>query len=135
MTCDFTEEIASHWKRAQQSIEAARSLCGAGFFDDAASRAYYAAFHAASAALLAHGLAFKKHGAIIGAVNKQFVHPGRVTIETGKWLSWLFELRSVGDYGEIIHVSEDQARLALSRAQKLIETFRKLFNQNSDISE
>lgn len=124
MTPGFSEEVAAHLERAQQALEAARTLCEAGLFDDAASRAYYAAFHAASAALMAHGLTFKKHGAIIGAVHKQFIHPGEVSGETGKWLTWLFELRSVGDYGEILHVGEDQARLALKRAQTLVETFQ-----------
>lgn len=126
MTRNFEEEVKAHWERAQQAIQAACTLCDAGLFDDAASRAYYAAFHAASAALMAHGLSFKKHGAIIGAVHKQFVHTGVVAVETGKWLTWLFELRSVGDYGEIIHVGEDQARLALNRARNLLETFQKL---------
>lgn len=72
------------------------------------------------------GLTFKKHGAIIGAVHKQFIHTGAVTVETGKWLTWLFELRSVGDYAETIHVGEDQARLALKRAQTLVETFQRV---------
>jgi len=123
---DFAEEVAAHMERAQQALEAARTLCDAGFFDDVASRAYYAAFHAAAAVLMARGLTFKKHGAVIGAVHKELVHTGAVTVETGKHLTWLFELRSVGDYGEILHVDEDQARLAVSRARSLIQVFQDL---------
>jgi uncharacterized protein (UPF0332 family) len=123
---DFAEEVTAHMERAQGAFEAARTLCEAGFFDDAASRAYYAAFHAASAVLMNRGLSFKKHGAIISTVHKQLVHTGALSVEMGKWLTWLFELRSVGDYGEIIHVDENQARLALIRAGHLIEAFRRL---------
>ena len=119
-------EVAAHMERACQSAEAARTLCDAGLFDDAASRAYYAAFHAATAVLMARGLTFRKHGAIIGAVHKHLVHAGVLTVEMGKWLAWLFELRSVGDYGEIIHVDADQARLALARAQALVGAFQRL---------
>jgi uncharacterized protein (UPF0332 family) len=123
---DVSEEVTAHMQRAQQSLEAARTLRDAGLFDDTASRAYYAAFHAASAVLMSRGSTFKKHGAVIGAVHKQLVHTGTLTVEMGKWLTWLFELRSVGDYGEIIHVEEAQARLALDRAKRLIEVFDKL---------
>jgi len=123
---DFAEEVAAHMERAQQALQAARTLCDAGLFDDVASRAYYAAFHAAAAVLMARELTYKKHAAIIGAVHKELVHTGAVTAETGKHLTWLFELRSVGDYGEIIHVDEGQARLAVSRAEGLIHVFQEL---------
>ena len=126
MNGDFSEEVLAHMDRARQALAAARSLCGAGLFDDAASRAYYAAFHGASAALMARGLTVRKHGALIGAVHRQLIHGGVVPAETGKWLTWLFELRSVGDYAEIIHVNEQQALLALTRAQQLVETFEGL---------
>lgn len=119
------EEITAHLERAQHALEAAQALCNAGLFDDAASRAYYAAFHAASAALMAQGQTFKKHSALIGAVHKYLVKTGLLDVEAGKALTWLFELRAVGDYGEIIHVDESQARLALTRAQVLYSTFRK----------
>jgi rhodanese-related sulfurtransferase len=43
-------EIAANWSRAEDSIAAAKTLVEAGFYDFAASRAYYAGFHAAAAA-------------------------------------------------------------------------------------
>jgi len=124
-----TEEVAAHMERARQAIEAAETLCGAAFFDDAASRAYYAAFHAASAALMQCGYSFKKHGAVIGAVHRYFVKTGAMDVEAGKWLTWLFELRAVGDYGEIIHVDDTQARLAVARARALIDAFSSILHR------
>ena len=44
--------------KAARTLEAAQSVVENGFFDDASSRAYYAAFHAASAALAGRGLFF-----------------------------------------------------------------------------
>lgn len=124
---DFSPgEVRTHLERAGKALEAADTLCDAGLFDDAASRAYYAAFHAASAALASRGLTFRKHGAVIGAVHKWFVRTGEVEAETGKWLTWLFELRSVGDYGEMVHVNEEQARMACERATTLVRIFQKL---------
>ena len=129
MKRDFAEEVTVHMERARQAIEAAETLCAAGLFDDAASRAYYAAFHAASAALMERGLTFKKHGALIGAVHRYLVNAGAINVETGKWLAWLFELRAIGDYGEIVHVDQDLARLALTRARALVDEFHALLQK------
>lgn len=44
MTARYAEEIAANIERAEQSLGAARSLVAQGYYDIAASRAYYAAF-------------------------------------------------------------------------------------------
>jgi uncharacterized protein (UPF0332 family) len=44
MTSDRELEIAANLERAEQSIQAARDLAGKGYYDFAASRAYYAPF-------------------------------------------------------------------------------------------
>jgi HEPN domain len=46
-------EIVELWQRAQEALRATGTLLAAGFPDFAAARAYYAAFYAASALLLA----------------------------------------------------------------------------------
>lgn len=50
------DEIAAYMDRAERSIQAARQLVSGGYYDFAASRAYYAAFYAAMALLLREGL-------------------------------------------------------------------------------
>lgn len=55
-----------------------------GFHDVAASRAYYAVFYAASAALMAEGLGFTKHGGLITAVHQHLIKPGRLDVAFGK---------------------------------------------------
>ena len=49
------EMIVGQIRKAEDKLAAARSLLRDAHLDDAISRAYYAAFHAASAALLAPG--------------------------------------------------------------------------------
>ncbi len=46
-----TDEITAFMERAERSVEAARQLATGGYYDFAASRAYYAAFYAATALL------------------------------------------------------------------------------------
>ena len=55
MTPPYPDEVKANMERAIRSIEAARQLMSGGYLDFAASRAYYAAFYAASAVLLAEG--------------------------------------------------------------------------------
>jgi len=68
--------VAGLLAHARAKLDAARVLLEARAPGDAASRAYYAAFHAVSAALLARGQAFSSHAQVLGAFNRDFVHAG-----------------------------------------------------------
>ena len=65
MTQLYPEEVGAHLERAVQSIQAARDLASTGYYDFAASRAYYGAFYAATAVLLSEGLESSKHSGVI----------------------------------------------------------------------
>lgn len=49
---DNTEEFSANLERARTSLRAAKDMVEKEYYDIAASRAYYAAFYAASALLL-----------------------------------------------------------------------------------
>ncbi len=51
-------QVQAEWRRAQKALQAAALLQQNGLAEDAISRAYYAAMHAAKAALLVHADAF-----------------------------------------------------------------------------
>ena len=116
-----TSEIAAYMERAEQSIQAARQLASSGYYDFAASRAYYAAFYAATALLLSEGVELSKHSAVIASIHQRFVKTGRLDKEHGKTLNWLFELRSIGDYGGVAHVSSQEAEQAIVAAERFAE--------------
>ena len=126
MTSQFADEIAAHLERAEQSIQAARQLASGGYHDFAASRAYYAAFYAATAVLLHEGLELSKHSAVIASIHQRFVKTGKLDQEHGKALNWLFELRGVGDYGGTAHVSRQEVEQALEAAEKFLESIKPL---------
>ncbi len=116
----YDREIAANLERAQQSIQAAKELATSGFYDFAASRSYYAAFYAATVALLDEGLEFSKHSGVIASIHQRLVKTGRLDKEQGKELNWLFELRSVGDYGVTVHVSKEDAEKATRVAESFL---------------
>lgn len=122
----YAEEVMAYLQRAEQSIEASRQLYEAGFYDFAASRAQYAAFYAATALLLSEGLEYSKHSAVISSIHQRFVKSGRLSREQGKQLNWLFELRSIGDYGGIEHVSGEQAEEPIAAAKEFVQVIQEL---------
>lgn len=64
----------------------------------AASRAYYAVFDAADAALVSIGQARSKHGAVIAAFGQFVVKQGGFDPAIARTLRQLFELRNAADY-------------------------------------
>lgn len=122
----YEREIAANLDRAEQSIQAAKELAASGFYDFAASRVYYAAFYAATAALLDEGLEFSKHSGVIASIHQRLVKTGKLDKEQGKELNWLFELRNVGDYGVTVHVSQQDAERAIRVAENFLRVIKSL---------
>ena len=134
MSGQFAEEIAANLERAEQSIEAARQLESGLYYDFAAARAYYAAFYAATALLLNEGVEMSKHSGVIAAIHQRFVKTGKLDKTLGKSLNWLFELRSVGDYGGLSHVSREEGQQAVEAADSFLDAvLQLLLTSNLDI--
>jgi uncharacterized protein (UPF0332 family) len=131
MMLKYAEEIAANLERADQSIRAARELAARGY-DFVASRAYYAAFYAATAILLHEELEFSKHSAVIASIHQRFVKTGRLDKKYGKDLNWLFELRGVGDYGATVHVSQQDAEKAIRAAEGFVQAIEALIQKETE---
>jgi uncharacterized protein (UPF0332 family) len=128
MTGQFADETAANLERAEQSLGAAQQLSASGYYDFAASRAYYAAFYGATAALLSEGLDVSKHSAVIALIHQRLVRTGKLSREHGKALNWLFELRGVGDYGGVAHVAREELVQAIDAAAKFLAAIRSLLD-------
>ena len=111
--------IARLIEKAGESIEVARSVSADGHHEFAASRAYYAMFYAAEAALLSRNLSFSKHSAVIANFNRTFVKTGVFGPEMSKALQLGFDLRQQGDY-TILPVSEERITGLLARADSFV---------------
>lgn len=116
----MTSEAGAFWERAVEGIEAARALVSLSFFDAAASRSYYAAFHAVSALLAREGKMFTKHSAVERAVHRDLVHSGRWDKGLGSEYTFLRSLRETGDYGGAQRVSKSAAERAVDAAERVI---------------
>jgi uncharacterized protein (UPF0332 family) len=63
---------------------------------------------------------------VIAAIHQHLVKPGKLDQQQGKALNLLFELRSVGDYGATVHVSEAQAIQAIRLASDFLHAVEPL---------
>ena len=110
---------AMEWDRARRTLKSARQLVESDP-DSAASRAYYAAFHALTALFALRGRMFTKHSSLRAAFHRDLVQHGLLSREAGKQYDFLMDLRETGDYGGIVRVSPQDARQAVDKAGAFI---------------
>jgi uncharacterized protein (UPF0332 family) len=112
--------------KAERKMVSARLSLEAGQYDDAASRAYYAVFHAVSAVLAERGLAYSSHGQTLGAFNREIVKTGSLPSDTFAKIQRLFQDRHTGDYDVSRFLDEDTGRRAVEDATWLVAECRRL---------
>ena len=121
---------ASLVAKAERACSSARVLLDLGDVDGATSRAYYAMFDAAGAALLASGSASdpnvtRTHSGLIGAFGLHLVNNGLVPKEMGQQLNRAEGKRQVADYnGYSVEVSD--AREMVEQAETFVALVRGL---------
>ena len=107
---NLSEEAQANLARAEASLRAAKLLLDSDLTDDAASRAYYAAFSSATALLLEkQELEFKSHGGLWRAVSLHFVKTGKLSQAINSEVNRLTEIRSLADYGDVERVTTEEA--------------------------
>jgi len=101
-------------ERSEACLREARTLADAGLPYGAASRAYYAVFHAARALLFSVGIDPRSHRGLVGLVGEHFVKPGLLPAELGRVLSRMQRDREDADYvsGAVFTPAEVDAMIA-----------------------
>jgi len=70
------KDVQKHLESAEMFLKESEHLFSGGFYNGTVGRAYYAMFHAATAALLAKDVERTSHHAIISAFGEFIVKPG-----------------------------------------------------------
>ncbi|MGH2747903.1 MAG: HEPN domain-containing protein [Actinomycetota bacterium] len=115
MTSDWERAL----NRARDDLGAANHLRASGHAPQACSRAYFAAFYAASAALSLLGETRTKHSGVLSAFHDKVIRDGGFDTETGRMLGWLFDLRNTADY-RWDPVAASDAEEAFERASRFV---------------
>lgn len=115
------ELIQSYLAKARDKVRVARELRDLGDWDDAVSRAYYAALHAAQAALLTEGQRADTHRGVVVLFGLLLVKPGKLDRRWGKFLANLKDDRETSDYDPVSYIDEATARRAVAEAEEFVE--------------
>ena len=116
MSLDYARNL---WDRASNALKSAEALLTVSA-DDAASRTYYAVFHAVSAAFALSGQTFTRHSALRAAVHRDWVKAGIWAVQLGADFDAIWELRDLGDYGGTQHVQTEDAAAAVEAARRIL---------------
>jgi len=118
------ELLRSHLAKADEKARVARELYAKAYWDDAVSRAYYAAFHAAQAALLTEGQRADTHRGLVTLFGLLLVKTGKLDKQWGKFLANLKDDREAGDYEALSYLDQTTARRAIEEAEEFVATVR-----------
>ena len=119
--------------KAHQATRSAQLLLESGDIEGACDRAYYAMFNAARAALVSTQAPVppeiaRTHGGLISAFSQYLVKTGKVSIELGRALNKVEDLRLIADYkGDVIE--KDIATWAVNEANAFVEAMGMLCNR------
>ena len=120
---ELSEEIQKLMAEAERSLGAAGGLLDDEYFDYAASRAYYAMFYAASAALLTKGLTFSRHSGVVSGFGRHFSSAGLLPRQLHLDFDKAQKLRQLGDYSTEPFV-ESTAIEVLEKARRFVDAVR-----------
>ncbi|MCL6479891.1 MAG: HEPN domain-containing protein [Peptococcaceae bacterium] len=118
-------------KSARDRLVVAEELFKNGHYLDAVSKAYYAIFQAARAALATLKLDSRKHSGIISMFNINFIKTGILPKEYRKIFVSAQDLRLASDYDDFYLVSRNEAERSLENARIFISGVEE-YLQNSE---
>lgn len=120
----MNEDAKKFLERADEALESASILHEAAHYLDAVSRAYYAMYHAAMAALSTVNVPVKTHKGAINQFYQHFIASGKLPAELGRSFSYAFEKRTSGDYEVYFELDETDSAKILRDAQFFLSSIR-----------
>ncbi|NBB86543.1 MAG: HEPN domain-containing protein [Bacteroidetes bacterium] len=115
-----------HLDRARSLLESASLLRDNDFLADAVSRAYYAMFTAARAALLANDIEARTHRGVRRVFSDHFIRTGAIAEDLGRWFSRAGQLRNLADYDPDASSDPAEVDVLLSQSEAFVAEIEKL---------
>jgi hypothetical protein len=132
----MTEESSRNFveaslQRAEKALKSAKLLEENGQLEDAASRAYYAMFHAARALLFSKGVTARTHRGTISLFGEKIVKQGILHAEFADMLRKAFDLRQKSDYELYTELNAELVKETIRNAGKLTEKVKELIETST----
>ena len=120
------EKIRALENKAQKYLRSAAVLLELEDLDSCASRAYFAMFYAAQAALLQETTTLSSRQGIRTAFVERFVATGRLPDHAADVLNRAAELQEVADYSYDAVVARQDAEIILQEAEAFVNSLARL---------
>ncbi|MCI7578678.1 MAG: HEPN domain-containing protein [Prevotella sp.] len=106
--------------KAHKTMEQVYVLANNEFWDGAANRLYYAAFHAVCALLINDGISVHTHHGVNSMLYMQYVKTGKLSVELAKLYSSLQTMREKSDYNCSFNASKEIIEPLINPTNNLI---------------
>jgi len=110
----------AHMEKASRRLSVAERLLQDGEYEDSISRAYYAMYHAAKAALATIDVFPRTHEGLVSEFGKRFVLTGTFPKELGRALAEAKAARETYEYSVTAEIDEAEARTILEDATEFV---------------
>ena len=131
MDSELAGVVSAYLEKADEKLAAARDLLAGGHFQDAVSRAYYAAYHAARAALLVEGERPRTHQGVVSLFGLHLVRSGRVDERLGRLLATLKDDREASDYEAVSWIDREAAQSSVAAGEEIVRAVRRLLGHET----
>jgi uncharacterized protein (UPF0332 family) len=115
------QQITGAIRRCQERWAVALDNARASRWNSCATDLYFAAFYAASAALIRRGIETGKHTHTQSEVNRILVKEGLLSLDLGRHYNGLWQLRARSDYELELDLEEEEVEPLLDPTDRLIE--------------
>ena len=121
--------IQALMERAAESLASAQLLLDSSFYDDAVSRAYYAMFYAAKAALEVINIETRSHAGVINQFALHFIKSGRLDSQYSTMLTQAFQARQASDYDMQANTVSFEAESVIANAEQFVIKIKDLLSE------
>ena len=121
--------VALEMKKAREAYEDIGVLIAANRLNGAASRMYYAVFHAVCALLINDGHQVNTHKGSHALFSLHYIKTGVMPREFGQLYNQLQTMREESDYNCAYDVEMDELQQRLEPAKRLVEEIGKIVNK------
>jgi len=122
------EIVEEHIRRAEKCLTSAQAIFSAGDLESSVNRLYYCVFNCASALLATEGVSYKKHSAVIGHFNRNYINTGILDGSLSKIIEKLFIERNGCDYDMGYFADEELVKERINDAAYFLEEIKKFLN-------
>lgn len=116
-------------ERAHQSFEEAKGVIELKMWSLLANRLYYTLYYVFVALLIKDGYFSKTHSGMISLIHQHYVKSGLLSIEDGRLVKKMFDLRQESDYDDFVYIEESEIMPFVPLVESLLNKITDMINK------